>query len=163
MAGIGIEVRLHDVAVRAALAKLARRAGAIDLLGEDLGLALTQIRQKRFDRQRGPHGRRWEPLSPATLKRRKSLSRGGIHPILIQRGHLKGSITYQVAGRTLTVGSNMVYARIHQLGGQAGRGHSVTIPARPYLDWDHEDELNARKIVLRHLDLAGIAAMGRGR
>jgi phage gpG-like protein len=30
-------------------------------------------------------------------------------------------------------GSNMVYARIHQQGGQAGRGKKSFIPARPYM------------------------------
>jgi phage virion morphogenesis protein len=33
----------------------------------------------------------------------------------------------------VAVGTNRVYAAIHQLGGQAGRGRKVTIPARPYL------------------------------
>ena len=31
------------------------------------------------------------------------------------------------------VGSNLVYARIHELGGLAGRGRKVKIPMRPYL------------------------------
>jgi len=31
------------------------------------------------------------------------------------------------------VGSNLVYARIHELGGYAGRGRKVKIPMRPYL------------------------------
>src|SRR5712692_6879413 len=31
------------------------------------------------------------------------------------------------------VGSDVVYSRIHELGGVAGRGHAAHIPARPYL------------------------------
>lgn len=34
---------------------------------------------------------------------------------------------------TITFGSVVPYANIHERGGQAGRGHSVTIPGRPYL------------------------------
>lgn len=31
------------------------------------------------------------------------------------------------------LGPTAVYARIQELGGQAGRGHATTLPARPYL------------------------------
>jgi phage gpG-like protein len=31
------------------------------------------------------------------------------------------------------IGSDVVYARIHQMGGRAGRGHQAVIPARPFL------------------------------
>ena len=37
------------------------------------------------------------------------------------------------------IGSNLEYAAIHQLGGQAGRNKSVEIPARPYLKLTDED------------------------
>ncbi len=33
----------------------------------------------------------------------------------------------------VTVGNSMIYAAIHQFGGQAGKGKKVTIPARPFL------------------------------
>ena len=34
---------------------------------------------------------------------------------------------------TAIIGSNLDYAAIHQLGGQAGKNKKVSIPARPYL------------------------------
>jgi len=37
------------------------------------------------------------------------------------------------------VGTNVVYAAIHQFGGKAGRGRKVTIPARPFLKLTDED------------------------
>lgn len=37
------------------------------------------------------------------------------------------------------IGSNLEYAAIHQLGGQAGKNKSVEIPARPYLQLTPED------------------------
>ena len=40
------------------------------------------------------------------------------------------------------IGSNLEYAAIHQLGGQAGRNKAVEIPARPYLfltDSDYDE------------------------
>lgn len=33
-----------------------------------------------------------------------------------------------------SVGPTMVYGRIQELGGKTGRGHRVTLPARPYMD-----------------------------
>lgn len=38
------------------------------------------------------------------------------------------------------VGSNKVYAAIHQFGGKAGRGRKVEIPARPFLALTPQDE-----------------------
>jgi len=40
-----------------------------------------------------------------------------------------------IKGKTIEahIGSNVPYAAIHEYGGQAGPGRSVTIPARPYL------------------------------
>ena len=37
------------------------------------------------------------------------------------------------------IGSNLEYAAIHQLGGQAGKNKSVVIPQRPYLNYTNED------------------------
>lgn len=53
-------------------------------------------------------------------------------------GHLAGSLTPSGprptgTGFTGELGPTAVYSRIQELGGQAGRGHSVTIPPRPYL------------------------------
>ena len=42
-------------------------------------------------------------------------------------------ITIQYNNESAIIGSNKVYAAIHQLGGQAGKNKKVTIPARPYL------------------------------
>ena len=48
-------------------------------------------------------------------------------------GQLASSVTTQYDDDSAVIGSNKDYARIHQLGGDAGRGKKVKIPARPYL------------------------------
>ncbi|MBM9509995.1 hypothetical protein [Actinacidiphila acididurans] len=53
-------------------------------------------------------------------------------------GHLRGSLSPTGprptgTGYTGQLGPTAVYSRIQELGGQAGRNHSVTIPPRPYL------------------------------
>lgn len=52
---------------------------------------------------------------------------------LQKSGQLAASLTTQSGNDFARIGSNKVYAAIHHLGGQAGRGHKVSLPARPYL------------------------------
>jgi phage gpG-like protein len=53
-------------------------------------------------------------------------------------GHLRGGLSptgpYSTGdGFAGKLGPTAVYSRIQELGGQAGRGHSVTLPPRPYM------------------------------
>jgi len=70
--------------------------------------------------------------------------------ILMQQPSLVRSLTYtNVTEDSVTVGASPVYALIHQMGGKAGRGRKVTIPARPYLGLsDNERELLKEKVAL---------------
>ena len=49
------------------------------------------------------------------------------------RGELAASITSKYDKNSAIVGTNKIYAAIHQFGGKAGRNQKVEIPARPYL------------------------------
>ncbi|EIC13727.1 phage-like protein, partial [Kingella kingae PYKK081] len=51
-------------------------------------------------------------------------------------GQLAASLTTQSGNDFARIGSNKPYAAIHHIGGQAGRGRKVHIPARPYLPID---------------------------
>ena len=64
-------------------------------------------------------------------QRLKPTRRGG--KILQLSGQLAGSISTGATNSFARIGSNKEYAAIHHLGGKAGRGRKVTIPARPYL------------------------------
>lgn len=46
----------------------------------------------------------------------------------VKTGNLKRSINMRALNQAVAVGTNVVYARIHDLGGYAGRGRSVYIP-----------------------------------
>lgn len=124
-----ITIRIEDKAVRAALNRLAARGGNLAPALKVIGEELVKSTEARFGSQGpAPDGTPWPKLSPMTLTRKK-------HPkILTESGHLRGSIRSRLLGsRAVAVGTNRAYAAIHQLGGQAGRGRKVTIPARPYL------------------------------
>ena len=55
-------------------------------------------------------------------------------------GALRQSIDELSDNDTALVGTNMVYAAIHQFGGWAGRNNKVFIPARPFLPLTNEDK-----------------------
>jgi len=58
---------------------------------------------------------------------------------LLVSSRLMKSIHHKVAGDTIYIGTNVIYAQIHHLGGKAGRGRKVNIPARPYMFLDDAD------------------------
>ncbi|MBR0681920.1 phage virion morphogenesis protein [Roseomonas eburnea] len=131
-----------------------------------VGARLVSNTQDRFDEEVDPDGAPWEPLTTAWAALKKG---PGILRESGMRGGLQGSITFDVAGGELAVGSNKIYAAVHQFGavirakrspflvfrtpdGQVfGRAEEVTIPARPYLGLssrDQEDILDAVEFFL---------------
>lgn len=59
---------------------------------------------------------------------------------LIDTGALRGSITELSDNDTALVGTNLVYAAIHNFGGMAGRGKKVRIPQREFLTLTGQDK-----------------------
>jgi phage virion morphogenesis protein len=142
MTGARLELSFNDKALSADLrrkiARLKDKAPLLKSIGEEM---LPRI-NKRFKEESDPDGKKWAPLASPTIAAR--LKRYGNAPVTIMRmrGHLAGSINYQVAGSTLTIGTGDEvedYAAIHQFGGKAGRGRKVKIKARPYLGFGGDD------------------------
>ncbi|UFZ05459.1 phage virion morphogenesis protein [Bradyrhizobium ontarionense] len=75
---------------------------------EDIGLALVTSTHHRFDQQRAPDGSPWPP----SLRVKQH---GGKTLILSSR--LYRSITFQASTAQVEVGTNVIYAAIHQFGG----------------------------------------------
>lgn len=94
---------------------------------------------------------KWTELSDITKKKRTKINKWP-EQILQVEGMLAASINTQYNDDSAVIGSNLPYARIHQLGGQAGKNRSVNIPARPYLkltDDDFEEILDTTKKFLK--------------
>jgi phage virion morphogenesis protein len=110
---------------------------------EACGEALVSGTLQRFIDEEDPEGNKWAPID-----------RSG--KILTDTARLRNSIDYAIAGDTILVGSNVIYALIHQTGGTIKPktkkalkfkigdkwivAKQVTIKARPYLgiskgDW----------------------------
>jgi phage virion morphogenesis protein len=73
----------------------------------------------------------WTPLKAATRKARLKRNNGSsVLKILQDSGRLAASISTNHGPDHAQIGSNLVYAAIHQFGGTSAH---ATIPARPYL------------------------------
>jgi len=170
--GFAVAVTIDDTRVREALAALVVAAGDMRRAFDDIGASLTVSTQERFARETDPSGGAWKPLSPATIlarlhrrfgsdlrtkkgEYRKPVARelGGMK-ILQDAGHLRGGIHHVASADGVDVGSDRVYARIQQFGGQAGRGRKVTIPARPFLGLSPDDETMIVDTLRRHWERA---------
>ena len=97
---------------------------------------MADATEENFSQQGRPD--KWQELAESTIKKRK---KAGHWPgqILQVEGRLATSITTQYDNESAIIGSNLDYAAIHQLGGQAGKNKSVSIPARPYLKLTNDD------------------------
>lgn len=135
--------------------------------GQDMTPAMRKIAQAmalivedNFEAEGQP---KWEALSPVTIALRTKAAKGkteGGFRILQDAGQLAGSVSTDYGNEHATIGSNLVYAAIHQFGGMAGRGKKVEIPARPYLPITAEGKLQSEAseevldTVMRHLRTA---------
>lgn len=137
--GVNFTIRLDNgAAIGRALVAMQLRMRDLRPALAEIGASLLTSTQRRFEDEQGPDGKGWE-----------ANQRGGA--ILRDSGRLYQSLTYLVGDRQVEVGTNAIYARIHQLGGQTGRGHQVELPARPFLGLDAEDETEALAIINDYL------------
>lgn len=133
----GITISVDDRRIQESLRALRDRIGNLKQPLSEIGQTLVTLTDLSFREQRDPWGNAWKALAASTIaRRRKGPRAGNSDQILRDTGLLANSINYQSNNSRVEVGYNVQvekYARIHQLGGKAGRGHKVTIPARAYL------------------------------
>jgi len=147
MAGVRMDL-LGSEAALGALGAAAARLESPRPLYDVIGTALVVSTQHRFETEQDPEGNPWAASLRATLEGGRTLT---------DTARLVGSLTHEASDEGLAVGTNVIYAAIHQLGGVikaktpeglrfrgAGgdwvRKNEVTIPARPFLGLDADDE-----------------------
>lgn len=113
----GISHNLSENGASDALGRLQRvaenPAGAYDRLGAHFVFST----HRNFETETAPDGKKWRPLSPRTAAQRvgRNRRRGSDH-ILRLTNRLQQSVSYSVLPDGVEWGSNLVYARSHQLG-----------------------------------------------
>lgn len=130
----GVRITVNDRELSQVLRRLARLGGEPGRFLNPIGEKLMGSTRERARREVSPDFTPWPELTPAYAAKK----RGGTH-MLRDSGILMISLTREVEGDTLRVGTGEIYAAIHQFGGQAGRGRKVTMPARPWLGLSRDD------------------------
>lgn len=134
MAGAALEIRSHVRGAQAIERKLAAVIAGIEdaePLFDEIGAIMVASTQHNFESGKSPDGTAWIPSE-------RALAEGG--QTLINSGILLSSITHDAGPDYAEWGSGMVYAGIHQFGGETGRGGATKLPARPYLGISVGDE-----------------------
>ena len=155
MAGAGLEVKFDNEYEKIIAALHRASMPALQRIAHAGGQALQAVSKKSFAEQADPAtGAKWAPLKNPRGELAKNP--GSTSPILTDRETLRRSIIFEAfPDGSVILGSNLVYARIHQEGGTT-RAHEIrprnkkalrfngicrrlarhpgsTVPARPYL------------------------------
>lgn len=131
-----LQLNVDNKAVTEALLELAKRGENLRPLMKSIAGIFASSTEENFKNEGRPD--KWIDLAESTKKQRTK-KRKWPGQILTVEGQLASSVTTQYDDDSAVIGSNKEYARIHQLGGQAGRNKSVNIPARPYLYLTDDD------------------------
>ncbi len=115
MSGVRVEVTVDDRQLRAVMSQLLARGRDLEPAFKSIGEMMLRSTDQRFKNQVDPEGAPWLPIDPEWRDEKRR--RGHIQKILQMRGRLRGSIAYKASNDRVAVGSNVVYAAIHQLGG----------------------------------------------
>lgn len=131
-----VEIRLDSKAVEKALLQVAQKCENMRPLMKNIAGIMADATEQNFENEGRPD--KWQELAKRTIKQRTKTKH---YPgkILQVEGRLALSVTTQYDNDSAVIGSNLAYARIHQLGGQAGKNKSVEIPARPYLGLTNDE------------------------
>lgn len=161
MAGVTLKFALRDEGVRDHLQGLIDAGTDTSPMMSDIGILLEGETKRRInDTNVAPDGVPW----PKSLR---AIDDGG--KTLRDTGTLENSITFVSGGDYVEVGTNVLYAGIHQGGGDIvpkngkalafalpGGGFAVvgkvTIPARPFLGVSETDQADIGDIVAAHFE-----------
>lgn len=151
-AGVVIKVEGKEVVAQRLRAVAGKLAAPADLYSE-IGDALVVSTQHRFETGVSPEGSPWPPSIRAMLTGGRTLR---------DSGRFANSITREADGSGVAVGTNVIWAAVHQfgatirakrakslafkIGGKTIFKKSVRIPARPFLGLDRKDEAEIERI-----------------
>lgn len=161
MAAFNLKVSGSESAVKR-LSLLVAQAQNLRPAQRAIGEYMLLQTRSRFDLSQTPNGAAWAPLAAATIrakersKNRKQKrgasrlykrTRANPTDILKDTFTLRDTITYQIDGAELAIGSSLNYAKFHQLG-------TKHIPKREFLGVNQADREEIKRIFADHLFLS---------
>lgn len=138
MSGIKLDFKIDDLVAQNALQSI-EKFNAYSMFDE-IGQYLTSEATQRFKDSVDPEGNTWEISERAKTEGGKTL---------VDFAHLRDSLTHfaYIDGTGVEQGSDMIYAAIHQFGGETGRNKATTLVARPFLGITDDDDSEINAIV----------------
>ncbi|WP_375591040.1 phage virion morphogenesis protein [Hoeflea alexandrii] len=162
MSGVSITMQIRDAEVRRGFRQLERRMVNTTPVMAAIGTGLVGSTHMRFVTQTDPEGQAWAALNSAYAAGKRN-SR-----ILTESGRLRDSINARPGNDEVLVGTNVIYAGIHQfggtivpksathlwfrIGGSLVKADKVTLPARPFLGISSDDEAMIAETVFGFLE-----------
>ncbi|MEO1986607.1 MAG: phage virion morphogenesis protein [Martelella sp.] len=152
---------IRDDTIDAGLRRLYEAADTITPALKNIGEYEAQVTRGRFVDEEDPEGKAWKPLNPLYRKTKKG---SGI--LKGESGDLARIIWQLVDETSVEVGSNQIYARIHNeggvikakdapalvfsMGGKTIKVKSVTMPKRQFLGLSEKDRADILDIIEDH-------------
>jgi phage virion morphogenesis protein len=137
---IKIEIQSDSVikAIDRLKESLSRKKDLMDRLGEVVAKGSRDRILSKLNK--APDGKPWQSLAASTLQRKRAKGKGGMG-ILMHEPDLATSIhAHNPTDKSVTIGTSLIYALIHQFGGETGRGYKVNMPVRPYIGVSNTDK-----------------------
>jgi len=128
VAGVSLSIEIKDHGVQEMLARIQRRVKdltpAMRIIGEIVRTSIV----RNFEL--GGRPRKWRPLSPVTLARRK-----GKKILMVQGlgGGLAGSIHWTAHSDRAVIGTDKAYAAVHQFGAKKGSFGTVEAQVKAHI------------------------------
>lgn len=160
MSGVTLHIDYDDRQIQRVLTRLIETGQNPASIMKDIAVLGENSTRDRFQNGVAPDGSAWKPSH-------RVMERGG--KTLIDSSRLLDSIVSNSGGDFAEWGSNAIYAAIHQVGGEirakTGKGlffktpdgsgrrvKKVTIPARPYLGVNSDDEDNILDLIVGNIN-----------
>lgn len=153
-------ITIRDDDVDGALQRLYDAAGSLGPVLKNIGEYETSSTKRRFLDEQDPDGRPWLELNTLYAKTKKGPGK------LRGQSRSLSEIVYQVAEDSVEIGTNAIYARIHNeggtikpksagallfsMGGQTFMVQQVKIPKRQFLGVNETDREEIMEIILDH-------------
>ena len=137
-----IEIKFENKEVLDKILEVAKQCEDLRPLMKNIAGIFASSTEDNFAEEGRPD--KWVDLSEVTKNLRKEINKYP-GPILQVTGQLATSVNTYYDNDSAVIGSNLAYAAIHQLGGDAGRNRKIKIPARPYtnlVDDDYDEILH---------------------
>ncbi|MBR1373299.1 phage virion morphogenesis protein [bacterium] len=148
-----IEIKFENKEVLDKILEVAKQCEDLRPLMKNIAGIFASSTEDNFAEEGRPD--KWVDLSEVTKNLRKEINKYP-GPILQVTGQLATSVNTYYDNDSAVIGSNLAYAAIHQLGGDAGRNKKVKIPARPYINLVEDDYDEILHEISEHLSKSGI-------